>query len=72
MARPKKDPPNEMREKKMILGVAHVQIMCSHCKGMVWVQYGNCSTAYMCHTCTDPKEVGVGRHLPAKKNDYEG
>jgi hypothetical protein len=56
---------------KMILGIKHIQVMCQTCKGLCWTQPMSllAKEIYRCHTCTEPKLLGVGRdvqtHLPS-------
>lgn len=52
-----------MEKEKLILGVLHIQVRCTECKGLCWTQKtkGFASEFYKCHTCTEPKLLGVGR-----------
>ncbi len=54
--------PRRKPETKRIGGVWHVRVLCVLCKGMCWTQRGKkLPTLYACHTCTEPKLMGVGR-----------
>lgn len=57
-------------EEKFILGIKHIKVMCIECKGMCWAQPMSTIAKghYRCHTCTEPKELGVGRFLDPMKD----
>lgn len=57
-------------EEKLILGIRHIRIMCVECKGMCWVQPMSLLARefYRCHTCTEPKEVGIGKPLDVRQD----
>lgn len=50
-------------EETYILGVRHIKVMCNICREYCWTQPmpRDCWQHYQCKTCTEPKEIGVGR-----------
>jgi hypothetical protein len=52
-------------EEKYILGFLHIKVMCTECEGLCWAQPMSklAREHYRCHTCTEPREPGVGKPL---------
>ena len=62
-------------EIKLIAGIKHTRVRCTECKEMCWTQWP-CSLLwrhhYKCRTCTELRNVSVGRGVAiAKEMDFD-
>lgn len=54
-----------MDDEKYILGFLHIKVECTECHGLCWAQPMSvlARSLYRCRTCTEPRDVGVGKGL---------